>query len=379
MATILAYESAAACWITGMFDDACVPANHFGTSSLIDSKRAVAWSSLIAADRADVEYRISHEFGAEGETTDGTNRIGTPLPYAPSTGFKLTAGRRKRLESMLGEHLSAEMHVLVPSIDERVMAKHARSHIHSGELPSGSLVRLIEHEDLYAASPEFAFYQMARKLSEVKLAQLGCELCSTYHYREEGPGHIGFRQLALSSSSAIESFLDTCGSGSRQKLAKRAAKHIVNLAHSPMETVLALVLTLPVRLGGYGLPKPDLNYSVRLKNRETGCGSIRYADLCWPEAKLVVEYYGEQYHSSKKSLAADSFRQNDLVNDGWMVLVATKEHFAQLEHLDTLVHQIAKRLGHRVRWSRLGSMRERRLLVSSLMGGCSLSELSIFL
>lgn len=420
MATVIGYETAAACWISGFFDGACVPANLFSGEPILGHDKLVFWSSLLASDRLDVDYRASLAFGREASTADSNKREarnshvnGTveeavvfalgealareqetspqkaPIPLMYPTAcddpesFKLSVGRLRRLrrvlQGALGPIAGSNVHVLVPRSKERTWLEGSKSHVHANELPLGSLVRLQDGEDLFAVSPELAFFQMAQKLEEPKLVQLGCELCGTYFYRlgePEGAG-MGFRQLALTTPPQLARFLESCGSGKQGTLARRAAELVVEGAHSPMETVLALVLSLPVRLGGYNLPKPKLNHPVALRDSRTGRQAIRYVDLCWPESRLAVEYYGEAYHEEEKRYIADSFRQNDLVREGWTLLVVTKEHFALLERLDTVAAQIARQVGCQIRWSRLKPFRDRRRLVSSLMEGSSLSALRL--
>ena len=61
-----------------------------------------------------------------------------------------------------------------------------------------------------------------------------------------------------------------------------------------METMDEMLLCLPYKYGGYGLKKPLMNTPINLQGRAsiiTGKSKC-IADLCWPEAKLILEHQG---------------------------------------------------------------------------------------
>ena len=66
-----------------------------------------------------------------------------------------------------------------------------------------------------------------------------------------------------------------------------------------------------------GLPRPEVNYRVRVGGR------VRYLDLAWPDAKVAVEFDGFVPHSTRRVFDDDRERQNDLVADGWTVFRVT--------------------------------------------------------
>lgn len=372
MATILAYQTAARCWTSGVFDDACIPPDHLDGGRMVSGDRSTSWASLLAADRASFDYRMMLHFMNDQIAAE-------PNPYRlPQNDyvFKLNAARRNRLQAMFGELAANGVHVLVPDPSDRIRIKNAIPHVRTSPLPPGSLVRLLPNEDLFATSPELTFLQMATVLDTPKLAQLGCELCSSYYFPPDEPGTFANRQLSLTSTEALEAFLGRCGNSSQVRRAQRAVRCTIDAAHSPMETVLALLLTLPMRYGGYGLPKPSMNYPVETQNSRDGGRTTRFVDLCWPESKVAVEYYGREYHGREEDETRDTFRQNDLVAEGWTLFVITKEHFAVMERLESVAGQIAERIGHRLRQDRLKPFPVRRQLVTTLMSGNSLAALA---
>ena len=85
--------------------------------------------------------------------------------------------------------------------------------------------------------------------------------------------------------------------------ALRALGFVMENAASPMETVLALLLCLPYRLGGYGIEKPQFNYRVDVPTHIRKLADRRYCecDLCWPGSNLAAEYDSARYHVEPRS------------------------------------------------------------------------------
>ncbi|MFD6567318.1 endonuclease domain-containing protein [Micromonospora profundi] len=82
-------------------------------------------------------------------------------------------------------------------------------------------------------------------------------------------------------------------------------------AQSPPESQLRVRLVLG------GLPRPAVQYPVRLPNR-----IVLHPDLAWPEYRVAVEYDG-QWHADAEQLHRDRRRLNLLVGAGWLVLHVT--------------------------------------------------------
>lgn len=143
----------------------------------------------------------------------------------------------------------------------------------------------------------------------------------------------------------------------------RAVRYAVDGSASPMETALALMLSLPKSEGGYGLPKPQMNRVLPL-DAETG--RVRVADLFWPEPKVVVEYDSDAFHTEKEKLRRDALRRNQLESQSVTVLTATAGHLSSLAALDELAGQIARALGRSLHRGRLAAASERAALLTSL-------------
>lgn len=92
-----------------------------------------------------------------------------------------------------------------------------------------------------------------------------------------------------------------------------------------MESLLSMLLCLPPSLGGFGLPRPELNCPI-----ETNEGSVamRRCDLCWPDQQFALEYDSDTFHSDASKLHLDSSRRSALEKAGVHVVSITKTRFS---------------------------------------------------
>ena len=106
-----------------------------------------------------------------------------------------------------------------------------------------------------------------------------------------------------------------------------------------METALALILTLPVRYGGYSIPQPVMNMLVPVKAGQ-GRGADKHyyrCDLAWPDRGVAVEY------------DSDAKRRNSLSYLGYRVITVGRQQMKSEAALNMVAVQIAKQLGVRLR------------------------------
>jgi hypothetical protein len=88
-------------------------------------------------------------------------------------------------------------------------------------------------------------------------------------------------------------------------------------AESPPESWTRLELI------DHGLPPPEPQYWIVIG----GIPTYRL-DLAYPHARVVVEYNGEEFHTSREDREADERRREWLERHGWTVIVVTKESFS---------------------------------------------------
>ncbi|MBR2789543.1 MAG: hypothetical protein IKD70_02840 [Eggerthellaceae bacterium] len=229
------------------------------------------------------------------------------------------------------------------AVRSRAAAIRARSTVRP--LPPGSLLRLNEH--VLIASPELAFVQEAERRSLGQAIMCGCELCGAYVLL--GPDG---RPLAkpgtrppLTTAARIRETVDglgLCGTA----CASRAAGYVLDGAASPMEARLALLLCLPTRLGGYGLPRPALNAPAALSREAFAVypHSPCRLDLYWPDARFDVEYDGGEFHAADAH-AKDVARTAALKLDGIEVLMLTKAQVFDARVFASMARVIAEKLG----------------------------------
>jgi hypothetical protein len=81
-----------------------------------------------------------------------------------------------------------------------------------------------------------------------------------------------------------------------------------------------------------GFPPPEPQFSIKVNGVE------KYRlDLAYPLWKIVVEYDGEEFHTSPEDRARDERRRDWLRRRGWIVIVVTKDDFRRTSSGDWLV------------------------------------------
>jgi hypothetical protein len=76
---------------------------------------------------------------------------------------------------------------------------------------------------------------------------------------------------------------------------------------------------LRLRCHDAGLPPPTLQLPVL----DARGRSRRWLDLAWEEARVGLEYDGEEGHAGRLNMRSDRRRHNFLQDDGWAMFYAT--------------------------------------------------------
>lgn len=259
--------------------------------------------------------------------------------------------------------LKRPLHVLVPQDSARRTSSEVISHVESGSLPPRSV--LDSMNGFRICSPELCFVQMATLWELPKLIELGFELCGTYDLSNDS-----YRTCApLTSIDRLSSYLDSLGKTHGKRKAAAALRYVANGSASSRETLLTMQLTLPYRMGGYGLEMPLLNHRIDLGKRERRiCGkNYLVCDLYWPNAKLGVEYDGGD-HADPERMLKDAMRRDALVSMGITVITVTKWQLEDGGEMNAIAHMIAERIGKRLRYVDPGFTRKNRALLRELLG-----------
>ncbi|MBQ6586183.1 MAG: hypothetical protein IJH83_05185 [Coriobacteriales bacterium] len=291
---------------------------------------------------------ISHGSAWEFWRFHGHRFFGRPHIPVPSTGAtKVAATQAKDVAGAFG--LSLPVHVLTTQAKEGSRSASFVKHVFSGAHDLACVVKVAR--DLYVVCPELCFQQMACHLTEVSLVRMGYELCGTYMPSPGEPGGIASRP-ALSTPPQLRSFIDrTEGAYPGAKLARRALRYVLPGSNSPAETVLSMLLTLPYRLGGFKLPFPSLNASLKINaaSRVLVDRNELRPDLLWRERKVAVEYDSKAHHSDYEQREYDECRRNAMQDSGILYLVITKAQLKDPALFRTQADIIARALGKRVR------------------------------
>ncbi len=188
-----------------------------------------------------------------------------------------------------------------------------------------------------------------------RATQVLCDFMGTYRFipsastAESGYADVEYQTKPLISPEAFDAYLTQMHKVRGIIRARRVAELAFAQSASPMETALALMLTLPVEMGGFGLPRPQLNREAPIDPalRDLSSKDTIIADLCWPDQRVVIEYYGwdEHFGAGPGKVAADAARANSLTALGWTVLHASFEQVRTIAGVSLLARQLASLLG----------------------------------
>lgn len=198
----------------------------------------------------------------------------------------------------------------------------------------------------FVASPEFTFITLSKHLGLVELVLVGCELTGTYALNDADDR--GFSRCDPPATlETISRMVCNCKGFNGTKKASMATRHIIENSASPMETCSALLLTLPRRLGGYGLPKPFLNYRLDLtfEQRIALKRESITVDMMWPSGKMAIEYESTAWHRGGEKFVQDSIRRNDIRSLGYDVTTITLNEYKSALRMDNIAKSIARKLG----------------------------------
>lgn len=221
----------------------------------------------------------------------------------------------------------------------RHVKKSMRVHQWGGPYPDGTIIRL--GRALYGCSAPVLFCQLQRKASPGTRALLAYELCGTYAVSSNGT--LSSDLGALTSVDELRAFVRAHPSFSGARKAALILKYVADGAASPMEARIAVILCLPVKLGGFGLPVPVLNHKIELSDRTI------YVDLFWPEAHIGIEYDSREWHVGQHKFEQDSRRRNASRKKGIELITVTKPEVQSPQEFEDIAARVARQLGKRVR------------------------------
>ena len=173
----------------------------------------------------------------------------------------LTPALLAELES-LGFHPSTKtpLDLLFANREARVFHATVRPHVTSSALPPDSFLRLSEH--VLIVCPELCLIQISNALPIERLILMCSEFCGSY--LPLSAGNQPSERPPLTTLPALRIYAAKALPPRAGLRFRRALRHAVDGAASPMEARVALMLALPHALGGYNLPEPVLNHPHHL-------------------------------------------------------------------------------------------------------------------
>lgn len=214
-----------------------------------------------------------------------------------------------RANSLIGH--TGKLDVIVGRAQARRAPAAMNCHVWCGPVSDG-LISCLD-TGVYLSGPELLFAQMARQLGKVSLLELAYELCGTYVIGPDGQDSTS--DIApLTTPERLRWVAGACSGVKGANAIRWAASRVLAGSNSPMETKLAILLSLPRSEGGWGCEIPLLNHHIDLtREAQEHCGrTYLVADLYFERSRTDVEYHGEVWHRRLASKKRDDARTNAL-------------------------------------------------------------------
>ena len=214
------------------------------------------------------------------------------------------------------------------------------------------------------------FVSAAASLSLVELTQLGCELCGSFGFDSSQLGGVTCRE-PITNPGKLREFVESHASvrGSERALQTLKLGYVIAGARSPLEITLMLLLCLPPRYGGYGLPLPVLNKQIDVSGSARKVVGKRFyvGDLVWGKDKgLIVEYDSKAAHEDKYD--RDKKRVGDLNYLRYDVVSVSPGMLYSLGEMEHVALRCAQVLRKQMKAEYLGAIPSRVRLRSMLLG-----------
>lgn len=210
-----------------------------------------------------------------------------------------------------------------------------------GPFPKGSFFD--DARGFMVPAPELLALLLGREMPPGRLLMIAAELAGFYVPMESGL----IAAPPLMTTDSIAEYLESLRSyrraaGCRMPRGFASAASLCSLplgrAASPAEAALAYLLCLPRKMGGYGLPRPELNRRIVVDGAPYVC------DLSWNGGSCLLEYQGG-IHGQEARSATDMRKGNVLRGSGRTLLEAGSRDLMSITGMDRLAGLLANALG----------------------------------
>lgn len=282
-----------------------------------------------------------------GQVYPARECIGGGMPSINAQAFASALKTTHRTGMTLNPTLSQKLDILVPSENQRYTSTNIARHTYAGSPSDIPLFSL--GEDIYTVSPEFALMQTVIGLPVDAALALAYEACGLYGKDASRRGF--YNRPALTSVSRIKTFASQNRGRRGSARMLRMIPYLFNKSRSPMETSIAIIMCLPVRLGGFGLNDFELNAEIPLNEEQRRMSGLDHAeiDFYFESNNLGLEYNSNLAHTGAARIARDSRRNNTLRYMGLKIITITWEDVRSVQAFEDLMKQTYKVLGKRWR------------------------------
>ena len=258
--------------------------------------------------------------------------------------------------------------ILVPDKRSRRSSKNAICRVLPEGLATPSFVSI---DDACACTtPELTYLYICQRDELVDHVRCAMELCGTYALGPSEHDRITRYNLApLSTKANIREYAQANHGIRGSGKALSALRYVCDKSASPMETALCMLLCLPPTSGGYGLPLPELNAELPVIKRlgSKRVEGVRYGDLVYRSARLIIEYQSRLFHEYAGNSDEDEERRDDLEMMGHHVMFVTPSRLKNFERFEGIVQRIAHHLGISLNSKMMGPTHERLELRKKLL------------
>lgn len=256
----------------------------------------------------------------------------------------------------LAHHLNLDgsVHILVSSASARTSKSGYAAHARSEALPPtcSCAICSIGGFRVSTVSPEMCLMQLAPQGDFVYALALSYEICGRYRrFSRLAQGATAFDMPPLASARSIGKCAGRLGLTSPSRQVRWVLRNTIDGSMSPQETALAVLLSMPSSMGGYGLPAPVLNPSLSTGSRNPALphGKRLKCDICWPDQRVSIEYDSNLWHSGAERMTHDAIRYNSLKSMDLDAFMVTWDQLRTVEGTDRIAAAVARALGVRMR------------------------------
>ncbi len=287
----------------------------------------------------------------------------SPAPYSRWSAAHLREALSP-IEGLADAMGPARIDVCVPHRKNRVQSTSVRNIVCAPSWFKSPFMHV--NNSLSFAGPELLLAQEAARGSLTSTALLAYELCGTYAH-DPLAKTIRYGLDPVCDRASIRRFIqDTPGKIRGRSKLTQALAYVRENSWSPMESILALVLSLPLSKGGYGVRQLTLN-----RRAPDGQDCARIPDILLGSTKVGINYEGEGHfetvaltdaaiqaaacvsseslaqiemagQSMRASIVRDKRRDRELLLAGYRVVTVTKEDLHNQPTLDELVWQLQR-------------------------------------